>query len=452
MSLVLSAQPRRATRVNTFHPFLSNSPYFCLMKHLPLFLLVLILGMGQCTIAQSQDSFKKDIIVLTSDSLEGRLVGSPGEAKAANFISKRMTEIGLAPKGSVGFYQYFEFTPHAAPHKIQNGDQVTMGQGYVKTQTGRNVIGFWDRKGANTIVIGAHYDHLGMGDENSLWSGAPGMHRGADDNASGVAALLEIARFLKNTPAAELGDANFLFIAFSGEEKGLYGSNYFCKNPTIPAAEISCMFNMDMVGRLKPERTLAINGTGTSPFWEKNIKKINKKLPQSFELVLSQSGVGPSDHTSFYNIGIPAIHFFTGQHGEYHKPTDTENLINYDGLISITQYIEKIILKAAQESKLSFTSTKDESKQTASNFKVTLGVMPDYLYNGIGLKIDGAKEGRPGAKAGLKQGDIILKMGKYEINDIYGYMDALGKFSPGEKTDIEIKRGDQKMKLDVTFE
>jgi membrane-associated protease RseP (regulator of RpoE activity) len=209
---------------------------------------------------------------------------------------------------------------------------------------------------------------------------------------------------------------------------------------------------MDMVGRLKPERTLAINGTGTSPFWEKNIKKINKKLPQSFELVLSQSGVGPSDHTSFYNIGIPAIHFFTGQHGEYHKPTDTENLINYDGLISITQYIEKIIIKASQESKLSFTPTKDESKQTASNFKVTLGVMPDYLYNGIGLKIDGAKEGRPGAKAGLKQGDIILKMGKYEINDIYGYMDALGKFNPGEKTDIEIKRGDQKLKLDVTFE
>lgn len=209
---------------------------------------------------------------------------------------------------------------------------------------------------------------------------------------------------------------------------------------------------MDMVGRLKAERTLAINGTGTSPFWEKNIKKMNKKINSPFELVLSESGVGPSDHTSFYNVGIPAIHFFTGQHGEYHKPTDTENLINYAGLNDIVTYIEKIILKASQENKLSFTTTKDESKQTASNFKVTLGVMPDYLYSGVGLKIDGTKEGRPGAKAGLKQGDIILKMGKFEINDIYGYMDALGKFSPGEKTEIEIKRGDNKMKLDVTFE
>ncbi len=175
-------------------------------------------------------------------------------------------------------------------------------------------------------------------------------------------------------------------------------------------------------------------------------------MDRSFELVLSQSGVGPSDHTSFYNVGIPAIHFFTGQHGEYHKPTDTENLINYEGLTDIVRYIESIIIKAATEKKLTFNTTKDESKATASNFKVTLGVMPDYLYNGIGLKIDGTKEGRPGAKAGLQQGDIILKMGKEEINDIYGYMDALGKFNPGEKTDIEVKRGEKKLKLNVTFE
>lgn len=425
------------------------------MKRIPfsLSVILLIAGLSNLNIALSQStSLKNDILVLTSDSLEGRLVGSPGEAKAAQYIANRMRSLGLIPKGSNDYYQYFTFTPHAAPHKIDNGDKVSLGQGYVKEQTGRNVIGYWDRQGSKTIVIGAHYDHLGFGDENSLWSGAPGIHRGADDNASGVAALLEIAQFLKNSPSENLGDANFLFIAFSGEEKGLYGSNYFCKNPTLPIASISCMFNMDMVGRLKAERTLAINGTGTSPFWEKNIKKINKKLNSPFELVLSESGVGPSDHTSFYNVGIPAIHFFTGQHGEYHKPTDTENLINYAGLNDIVTYIEKIILKASQENKLSFTTTKDESKQTASNFKVTLGVMPDYLYSGVGLKIDGTKEGRPGAKAGLKQGDIILKMGKFEINDIYGYMDALGKFSPGEKTEIEIKRGDNKMKLDVTFE
>jgi hypothetical protein len=416
-------------------------------------LLLISLGFGiQGSIQAQNNTLKTDILVLTSDSLEGRLVGSPGEAKAAQYIAQRMRAMGLTAKGNVDYFQYFNFTPHASPHKMENGDKVTLGQGYVKEQTGRNVIGFWDRQGSKTIIVGAHYDHLGMGDENSLWSGAPGIHRGADDNASGVAALLEIAQYLKNCPAEMLSDANFLFIAFSGEEKGLYGSNYFCKNPTIPIETISCMFNMDMVGRLKAERTLAINGTGTSPFWEKNIKKMNKKMDRSFELVLSQSGVGPSDHTSFYNVGIPAIHFFTGQHGEYHKPTDTENLINYEGLTDIVRYIESIIIKAATEKKLTFNTTKDESKATASNFKVTLGVMPDYLYNGIGLKIDGTKEGRPGAKAGLQQGDIILKMGKYEINDIYGYMDALGKFNPGEKTDIEVKRGEKKLKLNVTFE
>lgn len=425
------------------------------MKHFTLSISIALICIGfsiQLTSRAQTNNFKNDILVLTSDSLEGRLVGSPGEAKAAQYIAKRMQSIGLSPKGNVDYYQYFNFTPHASPHKIENGDKVTLGQGYVKEQTGRNVVGYWDRQGSKTIVIGAHYDHLGFGDENSLWSGAPGIHRGADDNASGVATLLEMAQYLKNSAPDKLGDANFLFIAFSGEEKGLYGSNYFCKNPTIPIESISCMFNMDMVGRLKSERTLAINGTGTSPFWEKNIKKLNKKMDRPFELVLSKSGVGPSDHTSFYNVGIPAIHFFTGQHGEYHKPTDTENLVNYEGLKDIATYIGSIIIKSAQEKKLSFTTTKDESKQTTSSFKVTLGVMPDYLYSGIGLKIDGAKEGRPGAKAGLQQGDVILKMGKYDINDIYGYMDALGKFNPGEKTDIEVKRGESKLKLIVTFE
>jgi len=428
--------------------------YFYYMKQLSFFIFMSIgLSLWGQTTAAWENHLHQDIQVLTSDSLEGRLVGSPGEIKAAHYIADRMEAIGLKAKGSVGYYQYFTFTPHAAPHKMENDGKSTLGTGYVKEQTGRNVVGFWDRGFSETIVIGAHYDHLGWGDENSLWSGEKRIHRGADDNASGVSALLFLAEALQKESPEKLGPVNFLFIAFSGEEKGLYGSNYFSKNPTVPIAQISCMLNMDMVGRLKADRTLAINGTGTSSFWKKAIKKSNKQMgSKAFELVLSESGTGPSDHTSFYNVGIPVLHFFTGQHDQYHKPTDEMGLIDFNGLQDIAQLIENIAIAASQKGKLDFIKTKEEKSQQAANFKVTLGVMPDYLYSGEGLKIDGTKEGRPGAKAGLKQGDIILSMGKYPIADIYAYMDALSKFNPGEKTEIEILREGKKMKLPVVFE
>ncbi len=434
-------------------PVKSDIAYFYPMKHL---FFVLLFALSQAIAAQIpawENHLHLDMAVLTADSMEGRLVGSPGEIKAAHFISDRMKAIGLKDKGSVGYYQYFNFTPHAAPHKIENDGKTTLGTGFVKEQTGRNVIGFWDRGFDQTIVIGAHYDHLGWGDENSLWSGEKRIHRGADDNASGVSALLYLAEALQKESPENLGPVNFLFIAFSGEEKGLYGSNYFSKNPTIPLTSISCMLNMDMIGRLKADRTLAINGTGTSSFWKKAIKKSNQKMgDQKFQLVLSESGTGPSDHTSFYNVGIPALHFFTGQHEQYHKPTDEIALIDFKGLQDIAQFILKIAEMAGQKGKLDFMKTKDEKSQQAANFKVTLGVMPDYLYSGEGLKIDGTKEGRPGAKAGLQQGDIILSMGKYPIADIYMYMDALSKFNPGDKTEIDILRNGKKMKLPVVFE
>jgi hypothetical protein len=336
---------------------------------------------------------------------------------------------------------------------MENDGKSTLGTGYVKEQTGRNVVGFWNRGFERTVVIGAHYDHLGWGDENSLWSGAKGIHRGADDNASGVSALLFLAEALQKTAPENLGATNFLFIAFSGEEKGLYGSNYFSKNPTVPLNQIVCMLNMDMVGRLKADRTLAINGTGTSPFWKKAIKKSNNAMGEKkFQLVLSESGTGPSDHTSFYNVGVPVLHFFTGQHDQYHKPTDVIELIDFNGLQDISNFILNITQMASQKGTLEFKKTKEEKSQQAANFKVTLGVMPDYLYSGEGLKIDGTKEGRPGAKAGIMQGDIIIALGKYPIADIYAYMDALSKFNPGDKTEAEILRNGKKMKLPVVFE
>lgn len=392
----------------------------------------------------SKDTITSDIAVLASDSLEGRGTGTEGERKAAAFIAARFQKMGLTPKGENGtWYQSFSFTPHPPVQLHQVGDSTKMGMALVKEITGKNVIGFIDNKAAHTVVIGAHYDHLGWGDENSLHGGGKAIHNGADDNASGVGVMLDLAARLKNS---SLKNNNYLFIAFSGEEKGLWGSNFFSKNPTIE--NMNYMINMDMVGRLKEDKSLAVNGTGTAPEWKEVLEKNNVF---GFKLVLSESGVGPSDHTSFYNIGIPAIHLFTGQHEDYHKPSDDADKLNYEGMESISDYILAIVNGLNDKGKLSFQRTKDESTTTAADFKVTLGVIPDYLYSEKGMRIDGTREGRPAANAGLKQGDIILKIGEYEIVDMMSYMTALGKFEKGQVTPVTIKRGEEIMTVEVTW-
>lgn len=417
--------------------------------------LLAVISLSSSTLANAQKKYNKtsrekmDIEVLASDSLEGRATGSVGEKKAADYLILRMTAMGIKPKGENGTWkQAFSFKPHPPVQMHQVGDSVKMGMALVKEITGHNVIGFIDRKAAKTIVIGAHYDHLGFGDENSLWSGDRQIHNGADDNASGVAMMLELARRIQLNPK-KYGDNNFLFIAFSGEEKGLWGSNYFCKNPTLPVESISCMINMDMVGRLNAEKVLAINGVGTSPIWMEKLPSIQV---DGIKIVTSESGVGPSDHTSFYNTGIPALHFFTGQHGEYHKPTDDANLINYQGVISVTNYIDQLLLAIAKAPKLVFTKTKDESTTAAADFKVTLGVVPDYLYDGEGMRIDGTRDGRPAAKAGLVQGDVVIKIGEHEVKDMMSYMEALGKFQKGESSVLEFIRGGEKKTVTINWD
>lgn len=382
--------------------------------------------------------------VLASDSLEGRGTGTEGERKAAEYIVSVFKMAGLAPKGENGtWYQGFSFVPHPPVQMHQVGDSMTMGMALVKEISGKNVIGFLDNKAKNTVVIGAHYDHLGWGDENSLHGGERAIHNGADDNASGVAVMLELALRIKNSPYKS---NNYLFIAFSGEEKGLWGSNYFSKNPTVEG--MNYMINMDMVGRLKTDRSLAVNGTGTAPDWKETLEKSNSF---GFQLVLSESGVGPSDHTSFYNIGVPAVHFFTGQHEDYHKPGDDADKLNYDGMSDIASYIFKVIGTLDGKGKLAFQRTKDESTNTATDFKVTLGVIPDYLFSGKGMRIDGTREGRPAATAGMRQGDIVLKIGDYEVTDMQTYMGALSKFEKGQKTPVLIQRGEEELLLEVTW-
>jgi len=388
------------------------------------------------------------VVNLASDEMEGREVGSKGGDRAAEYIGQVMSELALTPKGDNGsFIQNFTFKPITiSPHGTP--DSVRLGMAPVKEIAGKNVVGMIDNKQEKTLIIGSHYDHLGWGNEFSLFKGDSAIHNGADDNASGVAAMLKLAADIRNNPQA-FHKFNYLFIAFSGEEYGLIGSNYYCQNPTVDLKKVHCMLNFDMVGRLKEDRGLAVYGVGTSPSWRGIVDGVNSNF--DFKLVYEESGVGPSDHTSFYLMDIPVLHFFTGQHEDYHKPSDDISKINFNGLAEVTNYVLKITQEVTGISDLEFTKTKDDSGDKMS-FKVTLGVVPDYMYSDSGMRIDGVTEGRPAANAGMQKGDIVIKIGETDVPDMMAYMKCLGEFEEGDKTVVRVKRGEEELDLDVTWD
>ena len=320
-----------------------------------------------------------------------------------------------------------------------------------KKRTGRNVVGYLDNSASKTIVLGAHYDHLGYGEDGNsmLRTGEKNIHNGADDNASGTAALIELARILKS---AKQKNSNYLFIAFSAEELGLNGSKFFVEHPTIDFSKVNYMINMDMVGRLNDSsQVVTIGGFGTSPQWSSLINPTDKKNP--FTIRIDSSGTGPSDHTSFYRKDIPVLFFFTGLHTDYHKPSDDLDKINYIGETKIINYISGIILSPILvEQKLAFTKTRET--QTASSLRsggVTMGIMPDYTFSGAGVRCDGVTDGRPAQKAGLKAGDVIIKIGEHSVSSMDSYMQTLGKFQKGEKAKVKFKRGNEEMETEVQF-
>lgn len=312
-----------------------------------------------------------------------------------------------------------------------------------------NVIGYINNKKKKTIIIGAHQDHLGYNEYGGSRSTKGGeIHNGADDNASGVAMMLELMRKIKKTK--KLRKHNYLFIAFSGEEQGLLGSNFFVKNPVIDIKDILYMLNFDMVGRLdSSKKTLMVYGVGTTPEWKTSISKL-KTDSTNIKIKTTESGTGASDHTSFYYSNVPVLHFFTGQHYDYHMPSDDEALINYTGMYHCYDVILQIITSVNKKKVLPFTATKNE-ETGVKGFKVTLGIMPDYIFDGTGLRVDGVNAGKPGEAAGLLKGDIIIKMGEFQISSIQDYMKALGMFKKGDTTTIRVRRGTEEIDLKVTF-
>lgn len=331
--------------------------------------------------------------------------------------------------------------------KLKNSQSpVSLNTELVEIQkTGFNVVGFIDNKSKSTVVLGAHYDHLGYNEMGgSLYRGEPAIHNGADDNASGTALIMELAETLKTS---DYRNNNYIIIAFSGEELGLYGSKFSASSKALEPFDINYMLNFDMVGRLDENKNLIINGVGTSPAFD-TLEAVNKNR---FVLKSTESGIGPSDHTSFYLKDIPVLHFFTGTHSDYHKPTDDEEKINYPGIELVYNYVIDLIEVFNTMGELPFEKTKEDTNENAPRFTVTLGVIPDYVYAGKGMRIDGVSDGKPAAEAGMQAGDIVIKMGTYEVVDMMSYMKALSMFKKGDTTTVNVLRNESEMEFKVIF-
>jgi len=312
-----------------------------------------------------------------------------------------------------------------------------------KKRKGRNIIAFMDNKAANTVIIGAHYDHLGYGEDKTALDTFHAIHNGADDNASGTAALLEMARLLKEKSPL---NNNYLFIHFSGEELGLLGSKYWLENPTVKVNP-NYMINMDMVGRYDTAHKLTVGGYGTSPVWGDVWKNIKTGLITKFD----STGSGPSDHASFYRANIPVQFFFTGSHPDYHKISDDADKINYTAQRDIVKLIYELIIQADTKGKLAFAKTSEPQMGQTRRFTVSLGVMPDYGYTGTGMRIDGVSPGKLGEKIGLQAGDVLIQLGTFKFIDVKSYSEALSSFKAGDKTKLRIKRGTEEKEYDIQF-
>jgi hypothetical protein len=381
-------------------------------------------------------SIQQHIKTLSDDSFQGRGTGTAGEKAAADYIISIFNQLKLQPKGDENtFLQSFPFR------------QGAHGEG--ESGTAKNIVAYLDNGAAATVIVGAHYDHLGIDGQSSSLDANPAnkIHNGADDNASGVAGVLELARYFTANDKQE--KTNFLFLCFSGEELGLLGSKYFTEHAPVDLGSVSYMINMDMIGRLdESSKTVLVHGTGTSPVWEPLLAKLKTA---SLNIKTDSSGTGPSDHTSFYLKDIPVLHFFTGAHSDYHKPSDDWEKINAKGEADVLRLIASIIESLDGQPKPAFLKTKSKTQVSRSTFKVTLGIMPSYAADGEGLKVDGVTEGRPGHHAGIKTGDRIVQMGEMEIKGIEDYMKALGKFEKGQTVPVKVKREKEVLELSVTF-
>jgi len=395
---------------------------------LGIFVLLSILHPASASPPIRADELRRHVEFLADPAQEGRGLGSAGIDTAAAYIARRFHEIGLQPAGPGGSY----FQPFEAKTKA----------GKVGT---RNVVGLLpgNPEGARPyILLGAHYDHLGYGGDDFRGSERGRIHPGADDNASGVAGILEIAEYFASADAL---DRTLVFVAFSGEELGLLGSAYFVDHPTLPLEQVLAMLNLDAVGRPDPG-TVTLFGTDTAAEFDSLLLLGNEK---NLKLKTEGDGIGPSDHTSFALKGIPVLHFFGAAHMDYHRPTDTPEKLHYPDMEQLVRFTARMveILDSVPDS-LTFHEPPAHARPSAHGGKgAHLGIVPDFGGSDSGMAIRGVRSDSPADRAGLQAGDVIVRLGEAEIRNIEDLFGALSAHSPGDTVEIAVLRESERLSL-----
>ena len=383
---------------------------------------------------------------LASDALRGRETGTAGEARAATYIADQFARFGLEPAGDNGtFFQVFTVDPSQPGNPHRPDTAASTG----RERIARNVVGLitGTEQPDSFIVIGAHYDHLGMGRFGSLMErgAGPAVHNGADDNASGTAGLLELAHYFSQQVPAQ----SVIFAAFSGEEMGLLGSQHFVEHPPMELGRVEAMINLDMIGRLNENR-LMVFGVGSSDRWPALVRAANRGS-DTLAIATVPDGTGSSDHTSFYNRRIPVLHYFTDTHADYHRPSDDTEQINFEGEQRVLEHVRRLVERLADPDTehLAFTEAPVTQNRNVTIEGVTLGVIPDYAFDGPGMRITATRPGGPAEAAGLQSGDIIIGLNGAELEDIYGYMKILNTLKEGQSSTVTVLRDDRELTLEI---
>ncbi|HEX2204627.1 MAG TPA: M20/M25/M40 family metallo-hydrolase [Longimicrobium sp.] len=376
---------------------------------------------------------------LADDALEGRLAGTAAERCAGDYIAARFRRIGLAPAGEGG--TYFQDVPLASavnPHAPGG--------------TGRNVIGILRgrSKPDEVVVVGAHYDHLGHGGALSLTPGEDAIHNGADDNASGVAALLAVAERMARGPRPA---RSVVFVAFTGEESGLLGSAHFAGSPLLALPKTRAMLNMDMVGRLGAG-PLIVYGVETAGEWPGLVERA--AAAEGVAVRASGDGYGASDHTAFYVKDLPVLHFFTNVHGDYHKPSDDWEKVDAAGISKVAAIVARVAGEVAgRPEALTFRRAPAPPRaQTAAatpGYGAYLGSVPDFSPVEGGVRLSGVRAGSPAEKAGIRAGDVLVRVGAHDTPDLQGLTDALRAHRAGDTVPVVLRRGAETVTVTVTF-
>jgi hypothetical protein len=384
--------------------------------------------------------------------------GDEGEGREFPVLHCRRSAIDQAVKVALGkdlATLEREIDAGGAPKSCELPGWRIAGESNVERQQTavKNVLGMLEGEGPHaeeTIIIGAHYDHLGYGGSNSLAPGVHAIHPGADDNASGDAALIEIAHELAGRK--EKLPRRILFIAFTGEERGLLGSARYVKNPLMPLEKTIAMLNMDMVGRMQDDK-LIVYSNDTSPAFDPLIDKLNERF--GFKIVRQPGGFGPSDHASFYSKQIPVLHFFTGTHKDYHRPSDTADKINVPDMRRVAQYVAAVAVALAEaDAAPQFAESKVSAAHAAGpqGDRPYFGSIPDFGQEQPGYAISGVTGGGPAERAGLKAGDVIVRLGESKIGNLEDFDSALRKYHAGDKLLVVVKRGADEVNLEVTLD